>query len=104
MKVEKLTEQYTLTQDGNNYILNFGVIKQNVPVTAKLRFTEVDSSKFSISKTCGCTNLENNAPNATTYESVVKYDAAVKGNINKTVIITNGNKKSELKLTGQTTL
>jgi|SRR6187402_402659 len=104
MKAESLTKGYTLSEQDGIYYLNFGVIKQNVPVTAKLRFTEVNSAKFNISKTCGCTTVENEAVNPTTFESVVKYDAAVKGNINKTVIITNGNKQTELKLTGQTTL
>lgn len=104
MKAELIESQYTLSEQDGIYYLNFGLIKQNVPVTAKLKFTEVDSKKFNISKTCGCTNLENKAIDDKTFESVVKYDAAVKGNINKTVIITNGNKQTELKLTGQTTL
>lgn len=103
MTVEKLTEEYTLTQEGNNYILNYGAVKRNVPVTTKLRFTETDTKTFSVTKTCGCSVVENKKIDDTTWETVLTYNAADK-EIKKTVIITNGKIKSELKLTGQTTL
>ncbi|HSE99879.1 MAG TPA: hypothetical protein VLA48_03200 [Nitrososphaeraceae archaeon] len=101
MKIEKLTEEFTLTEEGNNYILNYGTIKRNVPVTTKFRFTETDNKNFTVTKTCGCSIVENKKIDDTTYETALTYDA---GNvkISKTVVITNGKQRKELKLIGQT--
>lgn len=101
MNIEKLTEEYTLTEEGNNYILNYGTIKRNIPVTIKFRFTETDSKNFSVRVTCGCSLAENKKIDDTTHETTLTYNA---GNetINKTVIITNGKQRKELKLKGQT--
>ena len=101
MKVEKLTEEFTLTEEGNNYILDYGTIKRNVPVTTKFRFTETDNKNFTVTRTCGCSIVENKKIDDTTYETAITYDA---GNttINKTIVITNGKERKELKLKGQT--
>jgi hypothetical protein len=101
MKVEKLTEEYTLSEQNGVYTLDFGIIKRSIPVTSKLRFTEVDSAKFNVSETCGCTSIGNTIIDSTTFESTIKYNAADK-NISKTVVILNGSNRTELKLIGTT--
>ena len=103
MKIKKLTDLYTLIEEGNKYVLNYGVIKKSIPVTTKFRFTETDGKTFTVVGTCGCQVVNNTKIDDTTYETNITYNA---GNdvINKTIVITNGKERKELKLTGQTKL
>ncbi len=102
MKIEKLTEEYTLKEVNGKYTLDFGTITYREPVTVTLLFTDIKSSKFTVNKTCGCTTVENKVIDGVTYESKITYNAATKGDFNKTTVITNNRKKEELKLIGTT--
>lgn len=104
MKLEKLTEEYSLAEQEGKYFLNFGIAKHNKPVTVRIRFTDIDSKNFILEPKCGCTVTEKENIDATTVEADIVYNAASIGKFDKTVIIKNGNKRKELKLTGQTTL
>lgn len=102
MKITKLTEQYTLKEQNGIYIVDFGIIKHNVPVTVKLRFENINTSNFTLKVTCGCTKTEKQVIDVTTVEQDITYNAASLGKVDKTLIVTNGNRRTEIKLTGIT--
>lgn len=102
MKLTKLTEQYTLREQSGIYIIDFGTIKQKVPVKVTIRFEEISVNNFLLKVTCGCTKTDKKVISPTIVEQDIIYNAAALGKIDKTLIITDGNKRTELKLTGAT--
>lgn len=100
MKIEKITEEYTFTESGGRFILDFGTIPFNIPVKAKFRISDVESAKFRMGATCGCTVLNAVVIDTKIVEQEIKYNAAIKNEFEKTVIITNAGKEYELKLKG----
>jgi hypothetical protein len=102
MKITKLTEEYGLAEQNGVYFLNFGNLKHNNPATIRIRFEDVDSKNFILRPTCQCTVAAKEEINKTTVEYNITYSASTIGNFTKTLVATNGNKRTELKLIGQT--
>jgi hypothetical protein len=101
MKVEKLTEEYSLIEQEGVYTLNFGTTKHNVPIYTKIRFSDIDST-FNLSVTCGCTATTKEIIDNSTTDYTIKYNAASLGKFEKTLVITSKGKRKELKLIGTT--
>jgi hypothetical protein len=59
MTIEKTSEKYTLTQEGENYTLELGKIKRGENTTTELKISGIeDSNLFLLKVTCGCTTTE----------------------------------------------
>lgn len=102
MKVIKLTDQYTLSEQNRIYILNFENIKHRIPVSAKIRFEDIDANNFNLKETCGCSTTEKQVISQSVLEYNIAYDAAALGKFDKTLVITDKNNRTELKLIGTT--
>lgn len=98
MKIEKLTEEYTL----EGFTVDFGEIPKKVPVSVDLKFTDINSKIFNIRTTCGCSKTTEKIENSTTVLSKITYNASSNGKFDKTIVLTNGAEKKELKLIGTT--
>lgn len=104
MKVTKLTEEYLLAEQNGNYVISFGVLKHHKPATTRIRFSEINSKDFILKPTCQCTVAAKEIIDATTVEYNISYNAASLGKFDKTLVITDGKSRKELKLTGITTI
>ena len=102
MKITKLTQPYVLINQNGKHILNFGTIKQKTPVVSRLRFEDIDANNFNLKVTCGCSAVEKQAISNSLLEYNITYNAAALGNFDKTLVITDKNNRTELKLTGTT--
>jgi hypothetical protein len=74
MKLIKLDDRYTFTEEGdNNYTLELGNIKQYEDTTVTFRVEEVDASNFYLKATCGCTVADIKIIDPTTLILAVRY-------------------------------
>lgn len=101
MKVTKVTDNnYTLYQNGDDYILNLGTIRRGDDTTTELLFEDVeDIKKLAINSTCGCTSVDRNEINKNTLSVKVKYkdcDSA----FTKVMSCSNNNRPFLIKVTG----
>jgi hypothetical protein len=53
MTIEKITQNYSFSKEGKDYILNLGEIKRGDDTTTVLHFKDVKG--LTVSATCGCT-------------------------------------------------
>ena len=90
MKVSKTTEKYILHQEGNNYILNTGEIKNGDDTTTELLFEEVvNPDKTTVRATCGCTTTNKKVIDSSSFTLNVKYTRC-ENVIDKTIVINEG--------------
>lgn len=56
MEIKKISEKYDFYQEGANYVLNLGGIKNGEDTTTELNVSGLEDTKlFQIRSTCGCT-------------------------------------------------
>ena len=97
MKVSKTTEKYLFYQDGSNYILNIGEIKNGEDTTTELLFEEVENVKgTTVTPKCGCTTTDKKVINNTSFSLEVKYTRCE--NVVDKVIVINEGKASSFKI------
>lgn len=90
MKVSKTTEKYILHQEGNNYILNIGEIKNGDDTTTELLFEEVvNPDKTTVRAMCGCTTTNKKVIDSSSFTLNVKYTRC-ENVIDKTIVINEG--------------
>lgn len=75
MKITKITgNNYTFYQEGNDYVLSLGSIKRGEDTTTEILFEEVESSENTkLSPKCGCTLVDKNIINDTSFSAKIKY-------------------------------
>jgi hypothetical protein len=72
------SDKYTLYQEGADYILNLGMIKNGEDTTTNLKFEDLkNSSSLSVKPTCGCTVVEKQILSNDSAKVKVKYNDCV---------------------------
>lgn len=100
MKIELISSNFTLQQEGNNYVVYLNKITPQTPRPFTIRISEVeDSSKVNVGSTCGCTTAEQKVIDKTTLEATLSYNNCDQV-INKTVIIREKTNQIQLKIKG----
>jgi hypothetical protein len=101
MKVEKITDQFTLTKVGEEYHLDLRFFKSGSNTTSKLRVSEINSNNFIVKVFCGCTKSDNlEIIDATTVEFELTYNQC-DASFTKTVELIEPQKTILLKIKGQ---
>lgn len=98
MRVEKITDKYTLTEVNGVFIVDYGTISRLEDNSTTLRFYDVDPKTFNLEHKCGCTTSAKSQINSTTVEATIKLD--IRGVFEKTTIIENNKEKRRLILKG----
>ncbi len=89
---------YSITTDGRMHYLNFGQIKKGVQQKAVVRFTDVTAKTFDLAPTCNCTTTNKVMISPTEVEYTIVFSG--NSSLPKTLVITNNNKQTQLKING----
>lgn len=101
MNIEKLTNNnFSLSRNGNNFILNLGEITKETDRKTKLRFTDVNSKTFQINGTCGCLTKEVNIIDNNTLDVTIEYTRC-DSTFSKVFTIHNNGRLTELTIKGK---
>lgn len=101
MRLEKITEAFTLYEAEGNYILDLGNFKKGAETKTKIRISEIDSDNFTLVAKCGCTATNLQIVDKTTVEADIIYNNC-ETSFSKTVeLIQNKRKLKELKIKGK---
>lgn len=75
MRVKKVTDnKYLFYQDGIDYILNLGSIKNGEDTTTEILFEDIeDSKKLIVNSTCGCTSTDRKEIDKNTLSIKIQY-------------------------------
>lgn len=100
MKIELISNNFTLQKEDNQYVVYLGVITPKTPRPFTIRISEVsDSSKVDVITTCGCTTSARKIIDKNNLEATLSYNNC-DFKIAKTVEIINNGKKTILKIKG----
>lgn len=101
MTITKLSEDnFTLHKQDGEYTLYMGEITPQTPRPFTIQISEVeDSSNIDLEMTCGCTTFGKEIINKTTVNFTISY-ANCEAVFKRTVVITNKNKHTLLKIQG----
>ena len=97
MEIKKLTDKYDFYQDGNDYIIDFGTIKNGDDTKTLLSFSDVKN--LEVKATCGCTVASRNNKDDGTIEYTITYNKC-NGSFDKTLSCKNGGQNFKIKLQG----
>lgn len=99
MKLEKITDKYTLYKDNEKYILDLGSITNGEDTTTIFRVKEVLADKFSVESTCGCSTGTSNKISPVEVEISIRYKNC-DSQFSKTIKLIENKKITELKIKG----
>lgn len=102
MEIKKVTDKYDFYQDGANYILNLGEIKNGEDTTTELIISGVENIALAnISSTCGCSTTNKTILSNGTASVKVKYKECASSFAKVLEITYNNVKTGIIKITGK---
>lgn len=102
MQIKKISTNYNFYQDGANYILNLGEIKNGDDTTTELIISEVeDLKKVLVKSTCGCTVVTPVIKSDSTVSVKVKYNECASSFAKILEVYYNNVKTGIIKITGK---
>lgn len=99
LELKTTDKGYSLSTDGTKHFLNFGEIRKGEKQVATIRFKDVTANTFSLTPACNCTTTNKIVISPTEVEYTISFSG--NATLPKTVVITNNNKQTQLKLDGK---